>query len=32
MKDFFDIRNLKMALGFGAGIITYDYFAHGEID
>jgi len=32
MKDFFSLKNLKMLLGYTAGFITYDYFAHGEID
>jgi uncharacterized membrane protein len=32
MKGFFNIHNLKMALGFTIGFIIYDYFAHGQID
>ena len=32
MKDFFSLKNLKMLLGFATGFMTYDYFAHGEID
>ncbi len=32
MKNFFNIKNLKIGLGFAAGFIIYDYFVHGEID
>lgn len=32
MKDFFNLKNLKMGLACAAGIITYDYLAQGEIE
>ncbi len=32
MKDFFNLKNLKMFLGFATGFTIYDYFANGEID
>lgn len=32
MKDFLNLKNLKMGLACAAGIITYDYLAHGEIE
>ena len=32
MKYFFNLKNLKMFLGFATGFIIYDYFAHEQID
>ena len=32
MKDFFNLKNLKMVLGFATGFIIYDYVANGEVD
>jgi len=32
MKDFFNLKNLKMFLGLTTGFIIYDYFAHEQID
>jgi hypothetical protein len=32
MKNFLNIKNLKMALGFATGFAIYDYFADGQVD
>ncbi|MFS4492406.1 hypothetical protein [Maribacter sp. 2308TA10-17] len=32
MKDIFNLKNIKMGLGFAAGFLIYDYFVHGELN
>lgn len=32
MKNFLNIKNLKMALGFATGFAIYDYFSDGQVD
>ena len=32
MKNFFNIQNLKTALGLITGFLIFDYFVYGEID
>ncbi|KPM30800.1 Hypothetical protein I595_3297 [Croceitalea dokdonensis DOKDO 023] len=32
MKDFINLKNLKMASGFATGFLLYDYFVHGELN
>lgn len=32
MKNFLNIKNLKMALGFATGFAIYDYLSDGQVD